>query len=334
MRTGLRNLWLGASILFPVAIGARAHAATAVMTITSITIGPTLGKVASANVSPTVFTITDSTGGIGKTSGNGARITTGGGAIITVTVACSGANCTAGGNGNITAGTNSGRAMAMSNFTVSNGATIGAGATFTVPALNKNQSETFRIGMDFPIAGDDAGGATGAQPSTFVVKIVAGSGGTPTGPVTGVGTVTVERGLTVSKISDLAFGSIIPPSTGSGVVTIADTTGAISSVTGTNAAVLPASRPSASSHPASFVISGEGAETFALAIPASFGMSLGGSSLMVTTSPSLSIGTHTFPTSLGSAQTLPLLIGGSFPLASGTPDGGYTGTFAVVVNYN
>jgi spore coat protein U-like protein len=53
----------------------------------------------------------------------------------------------------------------------------------------------------------------------------------------------------------------------------------------------------------------------------------------VTLAPSVS-GNQTMSGTLGSAGTLPILVGGSFPLASTTALGTYTGSFSVTVTYN
>lgn len=45
-------------------------------------------------------------------------------------------------------------------------------------------------------------------------------------------------------------------------------------------------------------------------------------------------GTQILSGALGSAGTLPFSVGGSFPLSSTMALGGYTGTFAVTVQYN
>ena len=74
-------------------------------------------------------------------------------------------------------------------------------------------------------------------------------------------------------------------------------------------------------------------DKYSLTVGALNMISAGGSTLVVTLSPSIATSGNLTGT-IGSTATVPFGIGGSFTLLSGTPSGAYTGTFAVSVAYN
>lgn len=144
---------------------------------------------------------------------------------------------------------------------------------------------------------------------------------------TTTGSVTIIRGISLTKVTDLSFGTVIRPSTGSGTVTMgvgSDTP----VVTGTGASLL-----ASSSHArASYTAAGEGNQAYTITVPPTFDM--GG--ITVTLTSSLS-STGSFSGSLGSAGSLvggPLYVGGSFAITSGMATGLYTGTFDTTIQYN
>jgi hypothetical protein len=306
------------------------------LTVTGVTAGPALGKIGAASVSnggaTTTFTVNAATGAI-TVAGSGGRVlsTT---TKVTVTVKCTGGKCSSGGNGKIVAvGTPTGRMGSLNNFTVAgSGATVTSQATgmtlFTLPkSVSNNASETFKIGMDIPIAGDSSASPSGAATSAFLIQVAAGAAA-PSGSTTGTATATVYRGLTISKISDLQFGSIVRPSSGGGTVTVNATTGNVS-VTGTGVAFGPASTRSR----AAFTVSGEGSETVTFSVPTTFKMTAGSSTLTVTTASSTT-SPATLSGAAGAAGNVTLGVGGSFPFTNTTPFGAYHGTFNVTAAYN
>jgi hypothetical protein len=139
------------------------------------------------------------------------------------------------------------------------------------------------------------------------------------------GTGKIIAPMTLTKDADLAFGTIIKPNTGSGTVTIgtgADTV----ALTGTGAASMgTASR-------AKFTVGGEGAQTYAVTVPATMTMTNGANSITVTLTPSATTGA--ISGALGSSGTQTFQVGGAFPLASTQATGAYAGSFNVTTAYN
>jgi hypothetical protein len=141
-------------------------------------------------------------------------------------------------------------------------------------------------------------------------------------------TTTILQPLTISKSSDLGFGTIVKPTTTT-VSTVTVSTAGSRTVTGGTAVAANTAGVSA----AVFVVNGEGGRTFSITVPASFNMTSGANSLAVTTTKSTGA-TGTLSGSLGSQGSLSLAVGGSFKLSRTTPSGAYSGTFQVTVAYN
>ena len=309
---------------------ASAPAAAQVISIVSVDAGtPNLGTVASAASGDTVFRIAPDTGQVTKLSGSGARI--GGGATRAhVVVTCTGTDACPSTTATVTIahfGAPTGRARALDNFTIAGGAnppTLGTPSgtdpiTFTVSGIPRDATRDFYVGADFGIA---ASGTSGPATSGFLVSV-------PAGALPGTAQASVLRPLSLSKTTDLFFGTIIRPSSGSGSVML-DAGSASLEVTGTGARAL--NTPAATL--AQYSVTGEGGQSFAIDmdIETSFDMT-GPANLPVTlntdadASPML-VG---LPTQEG---TYSFRVGGSFPIGDDTPAGAYSGTFVVTVIYN
>ncbi len=141
------------------------------------------------------------------------------------------------------------------------------------------------------------------------------------------GTTKIIQAISLAKNSDLAFGTVVKPTTSTNTIVIDGTTGARSQ-TGAGDAVLVTS----TSGRATFTVTGEGAQTFSITVPATFNMTSGANTLVVTTSASGSTGT--LSGTIGSAGTATFGVGGSFPIATATASGSYTGSFTTTVAYN
>lgn len=146
----------------------------------------------------------------------------------------------------------------------------------------------------------------------------------------GSGTINVIRPLTITKNFDLKFGTVVRPATGSGTV-IVSAAGA-RSVTGNVVALATGDTPAA----AQFTVDGEGGQSISVTIPATFPMLNGSDSLTVTTSNNLvgAAGSQALSNALGAAGALVFTVGGTVPIDSTTPAGGYTGTITVSAAYN
>ena len=304
--------------------------------VTSISVTPPhLGQVAAAASGNTVFRVDAATGAVTKVSGSGARVSTNS-ALATVVVSCGTKSGCDRQNINIkigNIGTPSGRLGSLSNFTVAMGSATLVGSvsgtnpiSFTIGPLGKHSSATFYIGMDMTVGGNDSGGATGNATSAFYVY-VAPQGHTPISGLTNQATATVFRPISVTKSSDLNFGTIVRPGSGSGTVTIDADTGVRSFAGGVLAT------PNNAASRAGYVVSGEGGQAFSITVPPSIVMTKGASSLTVTTTATHT-GSQVLSSAIGSAGGYGFGVGGSFPVTSTTATGTYTGSFTVTVNYN
>jgi hypothetical protein len=303
----------------------------AAQTFTTGATGPALGNVAAGASGDTVFDIDAASGTVDVDSGGGQRVSTGS-ASGTVTISCGNTGSCNGAYANVKIGssnTSTGRAGYLSNFTVSSGTgnpTNISGSnpiSFRIGPFTKNSSLTVRMGADFPIKST---GTTGAAQSRFYVSAIA-SPGTPASSGTARNaTATVYRAISLAKVSNLSFGRIVRPNSGSGWVELAPTGARTSS----SAVWLLTPSPTR----AQFTLTGEGGRVVDVDIPATFDMTrVGGGSVTVTTDSNLAA-TPTLSSSLGNNGTLSFFVGGRLDLDSTTPGGAYTGTFVVTTSYN
>lgn len=141
---------------------------------------------------------------------------------------------------------------------------------------------------------------------------------------TAAGAVTVVQPISITKSTDLGFGTIVKPASGSATVTVSSA--GVRTVVGSVAAnATGVSR-------ALFNVFGEGASIFSITVPASFSMTSGANSLVVTTNSTAS--SLTLSGSAGAQGSNSFGVGGSFVLSSSTASGAYTGNFVVTVAYN
>jgi len=147
---------------------------------------------------------------------------------------------------------------------------------------------------------------------------------------TGQGSITVIRPLTITKNADLAFGTVVRPSTGAGTAVVS--AAGVRSVTGGVVGLSSGDTPQA----AQFTVDGEGGQSVSVTIPATFSIANGSDTLTVTTSNNLtgSAAAQTLSNALGSAGSLVFKVGGSVPVASTAPTGLYSGAFTVSAAYN
>jgi hypothetical protein len=298
---------------------------------------PNLGEVASAASGTTTFRISASTGTVTKLSGSGARVSTGSTRpMVTISCGNEGACNTKSVNIRIGSGTTSGRGGTLTNFTVSMGTaslTVSPTGTnpinFRIGPIGKNSSKTFYVGMDFPIGGDTSGSPTGAAQSSFYVW-ADDAPNTPNGSQgdSGEAVATVFRSISLTKNSDLEFGRIVKPSSGSGTIALAAADASKSFPPGTAWLNLPIAKR------ASYTVTGEGGQTLSITVPATFPMTgPNASSLTVTTNNNL-VASPLLSSILGNSGTYSFFVGGSFPISASTQNGAYTGTFNVTVAYN
>jgi sucrose-6-phosphate hydrolase SacC (GH32 family) len=188
-------------------------------------------------------------------------------------------------------------------------------------------TRTFLLDTKLPVAGDDAGGATGAQTSTYYVY-VAKDPTVPTAGSTVATTITIRRPLQMVKNSDLNFGTLVrQPSGASASVVVNNSTGIRTQTGNANLIALPSPSPSR----AQFTITGEPSTTFAISYSptGNITMSNGASTLSVTTSKTAT-GNQTMP----ATGTLTLGVGGTISVLSTTARGEYSGNLTVTTTYN
>lgn len=325
----------------PLAI-ATALAATAGVAATytvNVTDGLNLQSVASAAVGDTVFRISPSTGSVTVVSGGGRRLSATS-VRATVTVTCrpsrsADAKCS---DDNVAVkvgpvGGLSGRARALTNFTVSPGTAVIVGPpsggnplTFTLAPPGNNSAKSFFIGADFPVAGDDSGLPSGNGENSFYVQVVDNLG-LPFASDTDKGKVKALRALSVAKTADLAFGRIQIPTSGASTITLNPATGA-RTATGT-AFLFPTPAPTR----AAFTISGEGGQQVSVTLPSSITLT-GPTSTLPVTIAHTAAPSPTLTGGLGAAGSYSFHVGGSFGLTSASPTGNHSGVLTVNVDYN
>lgn len=142
---------------------------------------------------------------------------------------------------------------------------------------------------------------------------------------------TIIQPITIASSSNLAFGTIVRPSSGSSTITVSN---AGTRTVGTGGAVGLNSGTTPSS--ATFTVTGEGGQSISVTVPATITLSSGANQLTVTTTNNMtgSASSQTLSNSLGTAGTLDVKIGGSITVSSTTPSAAYSGTFTVSASYN
>lgn len=328
-----QELGLGLAFAFAASCATMASAQTISVNVPA----PSLGKVVSAPAGDTTFTTTASSGNISVTAGSGYRVSPDFSQVI-VTVTCPNVGACNNKDVDVTIsaiGSPTGRARALTNFTVASGtATIKTPPgvtgtnpiTFQLDPVGRSANKYFYVGMDFPIAGDNSGLPTGVATSSFQINAQAASVNIS---AIGQAIATVFRPITITMTSNLAFGAVSRPFAGNGLVTLDAATGEVT-VSGQGVQEMPGIAAPAS---AAYTVNGEGGQTFSISVPPSFVMVGPGGNLTVTTTSTA--GTiQSFSGALGSAGSYAFKVGGSFPLTATTPTGAYSGTFDVVVNYN
>jgi hypothetical protein len=151
-----------------------------------------------------------------------------------------------------------------------------------------------------------------------------------TSTATGAGSVTIIRPITVTADKALLFGTLIRPATGSGDATVANAGG----LTVTGGIFSLAS--GGASQAAEFTIKGEAGQAFTLNVADNFNLTHGTDTLTVTTNQNIVDGTITPTGAVGDVADAVTLVkvGGKITVASSTPSGLYSGTFAVTATYN
>ncbi|HEY8617233.1 DUF4402 domain-containing protein [Phenylobacterium sp.] len=145
-------------------------------------------------------------------------------------------------------------------------------------------------------------------------------------------TATIFQPIQLAKNTDLSFGTIVRPISGSGTVAVSATDG---QRTPTGGVALLNTGPNAAAGRATYTVTGEGGQSFNINIPANFSMTRTGGSETILVTLAMSVtNPQTLSGTLGTTGNLTFGVGGSIPVANTTQSGAYTGTFNVVVAYN
>jgi hypothetical protein len=313
---------------------------------------PNIGNVTAAASGTTAFRVSTA-GAVTVVPGGGGTRQSVGTVVNTITLSC------AGGAGNASSPCNAnnvivrvtptttqtGRAQQLKGLQIAMGTAVlaangaptynGEVVTFTIQPIGRASTKTFRLGLDFPISGGFA--SSGAASSSYRVD----AGFTPSFTASGNGAVvaTTRNPTSISKISDLSFGAILPLSGQTGTISVDATNG--NRASSNMAGVLL--RPGLATTRAAYTIQGEGGQMIAVSVPPSFVMTGPGGSITVslssTADPGLVVGEDvggmvTVPGSPGSAGTIGLGVGGSFMVTGPMTPGAYTGNFNVVFSWN
>ncbi len=328
-----RWMWMGSAAALGLGAASTAHAQSALSV--SVTTPASLGNVTAANVGNTVFRIEETDGSVSVVSGSGVR-TGSGSARALVTVSCDSSSSCSSSNVRVRVGpiaTYLNRGRGITNFTAAMSTANYLSGTlsasnpldFTISKIGKNNSATFWVGMDFPIAGDDSGSASGLSGSAFYAYAAFGNTTPTTGTNSGYAYATVVQGLALTSSGALNFGTLIRPTSGTGTAVVGQDDG---NYYNNNIYALPVSgAPSR----VVFTASGEPNKAISISIPGHFDLvrSGGGSTLSVAVSSNAgSSGT------LNGSGTYTFGVGGSINVSTSTLTGVYTGSFVVSVAYN
>lgn len=145
------------------------------------------------------------------------------------------------------------------------------------------------------------------------------------------GSVRIIQPINLTKVNNLAFGTIVRPSSGSSVITMSTSSDTPTVDSGTAVILSTGTKTRAS-----YTVTGEGGQAVAISVPASFPMTAGANTLTVTLTPEAT--SDTLSGSLGSTGGFSgdgtLYVGGSFTVTNATVSADYSGTFSTTVNYN
>jgi hypothetical protein len=143
--------------------------------------------------------------------------------------------------------------------------------------------------------------------------------------------ITLLQPMKVTKNADLAFGTVVKPSTGLGSVSVSPAAAAVRTPSG---GVVALASPVFSA--AKFTVEGEGNQSVNINIPATVVLDgPPGATLTLTTTTNLATPAATVLTgSLGATGNAIVYVGGSIPIDSSATTGAYSKAFTVTATYN
>ena len=146
--------------------------------------------------------------------------------------------------------------------------------------------------------------------------------------VSTTGSARIVQPIAITKNSDLAFGTVVRPTSGSNTIAV-DQTNGTRSLSGGGDGVLVTSTVTR----ATYTVDGEGGQTFSISVPATFSMT-GSTSGTITVNLTPTATTGTLSGAVGAAGSATFGVGGDFTLATSQATGQYSGSFTATVAYN
>jgi hypothetical protein len=324
-------------LLAVVSVASYADAASPNLTVGLNNVVPNIGKVA-AGTSSTNFTV-DPSGAISVGTGGGDLIPHGAvrSSQQVITVSCAtGANCN---KNNITVaisatggtnrlGTLNGLAVTMGTAQLASGSPSSCvscgGLTITLkPVAGAGQtsgSATFNLGMTVPVT---TSGTLGSAVSNYSVQ-ASGSGYNASTVATAALQATVEGRLSISKSSNLSYGTLVLNAGQSGTATW-DASHQTFSLSPSNVAVQIHSGPTLGT----FAVSGTPGQQLNFNVPATIKMFNAANQEVDITVATTGQGVQSIPIT----GTFTFYVGGSINLSSAMHTGAYSAVFAVTANY-
>lgn len=329
------QLWL-AVFAFLVTVSAALPSSAATNPQYSVSLNssaPAIGKVAAGSVT-SHFNVAANGGGISITpvSTSAAQFVpynASRSSQVTISVTCSGSKC--GGNGQtsqvtISATGGTGRfgqittfvAYLSSPFTAvaspAQSTITGSGTSLQFTLAPFTGTKTFGLGMSVPV---NTSGTLGNATSTYTVTV----GNSTTGSASANGTV--EGRLSISKLSDLSYGTLVLTAGVNGTATWDAATQQFS-LSPANVATQLHAAPTIGS----FKVFGTPGQQLNFSVPGSISMSNGTNTLPITVATT-GQGTQ----SIGAGGSFTFYVGGSINLTSTMPTGAYSTVFSVTANY-
>lgn len=299
----------------------------------SITTAPDLGTIISAP-DATTFTFAASSGAVQQSGAAIRRSSSPVRGLVSITCNVSWCNKNA---GKITVQSNgsvSGRADAISAFTIAAGSGINITSgpngsnpvTFNIAVIGSSKTVTFYVGQTVTLEGDNnAAKASGPAASGFRVTIEDTTKSSNNAFKDGSVTANVYHAIRIAVGTPLKFGRIVLPTSGTGTVAMQPS----------NSAAIPSAGaqldPSKTTN-GSFTVSGEAGTFYNLTVPSKITLSNGSNSFDMNISTTAS-GARQFVGTANTSVDFTFTIGGSFGFSSTTPGGAYTGSVPVTVQY-
>lgn len=294
---------------------------------------PVIGKVAAGSVT-TYFDVAANGGAItispvSSSAGQFVPYTASRTSQVTISVTCSGSKCGKGGQTavvTVAAASGTGRFGQISDFVAYFGGSFtaqentgqttvtGSGTSLQFTLSPFTGTKTFGLGMTVPV---NTTGTLGNASSTYTVTV----GNSTTGSASANGAV--EGRLSMSKLSDLSYGTLVLTTGVNGTATW-DAASQQFTLNPSNVATQIHTGPSIGA----FKVFGTPGQQLNFSVPGTITMSNGGDNLPITVATT-GQGTQ----SIAADGTFTFYVGGTINLTSTMPTGAYSTTFAVTANY-